>query len=152
MLKMVWIILVILAETNISNTKQMDALKIKQQANTIGVILDEENNRFVFEGRSLPENTVKFFEPVMKWIEEYKKTPPDETLIDMNFIYFNTSSAKLILEVLQEFDSIKQQGKQVKITWHYMEEDYDIKEAGEEFESMLSLPFEYVEHPESYYE
>ena len=130
----------------------MDALTIKQQANTIGVILDKENKKFVFEGRSLPENTVKFFEPVMKWIDEYKKTPTDETLVDMNFIYFNTSSAKLILEVLQEFDSIKQHGKKVKITWHYMEEDYDIKEAGEEYESMLSLPFEYVEHPESDYE
>ena len=83
----------------------MDALTIKQQNNTIGIVLDKENKKFVFEGRSLPENTVKFFEPVMKWIEEYKKEPLDQTDIDLNFIYFNTSSAKIILEVLQEFES-----------------------------------------------
>ncbi len=130
----------------------MDALTIKQQNNTIGVVLDKENKKFVFEGRSLPENTVKFFDPVMKWLEEYKKAPASETLIDMNFIYFNTSSAKIILEVLQEFDNIKNDGYSVKITWHYMEEDYDIKEAGEEYETMVSLPFEYIEHPESDYE
>lgn len=130
----------------------MEALTIKQQNNTVGVILDKENKKFVFEGRSLPENTVKFFEPIMKWIEEYKTDPNDETHIDMNFIYFNTSSAKIILEVLQEFDSIQKAGKTVKITWHYMEDDYDIKEAGEEYESMVSVPFEYVEHPESDYE
>lgn len=130
----------------------MDALTIKQQNNTIGIVLDKENKKFVFEGRSLPENTVKFFEPVMKWIEEYKKEPVDKTHIDMNFIYFNTSSAKIILEVLQEFDQIHRDGKDVKIIWHYMEDDYDIKEAGEEYESMVGVPFEYIEHPEEDYE
>ncbi|RLD68339.1 MAG: nuclear pore complex subunit [Bacteroidetes bacterium] len=130
----------------------MDALTIKQQNNTIGIVLDKGNKKFVFEGRSLPENTVKFFEPVMKWIEEYKKEPLDQTDIDLNFIYFNTSSAKIILEVLQEFDQIHREGKNVKITWHFMEDDYDIKEAGEEYESMVSVPFEYVEHPEEDYE
>jgi len=130
----------------------MDTLTIKQQNNTIGVILDKENKKFVFIGRSLPENTVKFFEPVMKWLEEYKNDPLEETYVDMNFIYFNTSSAKIILEVLQEFDNIHKLGGEVKITWHYMADDYDIKEAGEEYESMVSIPFEYVEHPESDYE
>ena len=130
----------------------MDALIIKQQNNTIGVTLDKVSKRFVFEGRSLPENTVKFFEPIMKWLEEYKKAPAAETLIDMNFIYFNTSSAKIILEVLQEFENVKKEGSKVTVAWHYMEDDYDIKEAGEEYESMLDLPFEYIEHPESYYE
>ena len=130
----------------------MDTLIIKQQDNTIGVVLDKEKKIFSFEGRSLPENTVKFFEPVIKWIEAYKNNPADETYINMNFIYFNTSSAKMILEVLELFDEIKKTGKDVKIIWHYMEGDYDIREAGEEYESMVSIPFEYVEHPEDEYE
>ena len=130
----------------------MDALTIKQQNNTIGIVLDKEKKKCVFEGRSLPENTVKFFDPVMKWIEEYKKEPVDKTYIDMNFIYFNTSSAKILLEVLQEFDHIHKEGKDVKIIWHFMEDDYNIQEDGEEYESMVSVPFEYVEHPEADYE
>jgi hypothetical protein len=130
----------------------MDALIIKQKDNTIGIILNKEDKKFIFQGRSLPENTVKFFEPVMKWLEEYKKNPANETYVDMNFIYFNTSSAKIILEVLHKFDEIRKTGNNVKIIWHYMEEDYDIKEAGEEYESMVDLPFEYVEHSESDYE
>lgn len=130
----------------------MDALTIEQQNNTIGIVLDKEKNKFVFQGRSLPENTVKFFEPVRNWLEEYKKDPADETVVDMNFIYFNTSSAKIILEILHQFEEIGKGGNSVKIIWHYMEEDYDIKEAGEEYESMVALPFEFVEHPESDYE
>ena len=130
----------------------MDALIIEQANNTIGIELDKEKKKFVFQGRSLPENTVKFFEPVMRWLEEYKKDPAYETFVDMNFIYFNTSSAKIILEVLHAFDDIRKAGNEVKVTWHYMEEDYDIKEAGEEYESMVGIPFEFIEHPESDYE
>jgi Trp operon repressor len=130
----------------------MDKLIIEQQDNTIGVVLDKEKEIFSFEGRSLPENTVKFFEPVIKWVEEYKKEPAEQTYINMNFIYFNTSSAKMILEVLEQFDEIKKAGKDVKIIWHYMEGDYDIREAGEEYESMVNIPFEFVEHPEEEYD
>ncbi len=130
----------------------MEPLTIKQRDNTIGIVLDKEKKIFKFEGRSLPENTVKFFEPVIDWLEQYKKEPADETVIDMNFIYFNTSSAKMILEVLEQFEEIYKAGKKVKVIWHYMEGDYDIREAGEEYESMVSIPFEYVEHPEEYYE
>lgn len=130
----------------------MKPLIIKQKDNTIGIVLDDKNNIFTFEGRSLPENTVKFFEPVIKWLDEYKKNPADKTHIHMNFIYFNTSSAKIILEILEQFDEINKAGNEVKLFWHFMEGDYDIKEAGEEYESMVSIPFEYVEHPEEEYE
>jgi len=130
----------------------MDPLVIEKEPNTLKIVLDKEKREFLFEGRSLPENTVKFFEPVMAWIREYKNNPEDETIVNMNFVYFNTSSAKLLLEVLREFEAIHKSGNSVKIIWHYMVEDYDILEAGEEYSTMISIPFEYVEHPEEDYE
>jgi hypothetical protein len=130
----------------------MDALMIEREPNTLKVVLDKNNKIFLFEGRSLPENTVKFFEPVMQWLAEYKNNPADETIVNMNFVYFNTSSAKLLLQVLREFDAIHKDGKKVKIIWHYMVEDTDIQEAGEEYSTMVNIPFEYIEHPEEDYE
>ena len=130
----------------------MEPLIIEKQPNTLKVILDKEKKLFLFEGRSLPENTVKFFEPVMNWLREYKENPNDETEVHMNFVYFNTSSAKLLLEVLRELENIHKMDKPVKIVWHYMEEDYDIQEAGEEYSTMVSMSFEYIEHPEEDYD
>ena len=130
----------------------MNPLILEKQPNTLKVVLDKEKKEFVFEGRSLPENTVKFFEPVMTWIREYQQDPLDEIEVHMNFIYFNTSSAKLLLEVLRELETVHKSGNSVKIIWHYMEEDYDIQEAGEEYSTMVSMPFEYIEHPEEDYE
>ncbi len=125
---------------------------IEREPNTLKVILDKDKNVFLFEGRSLPENTVKFFEPVMQWLGEYKNDPAPETIVNMNFVYFNTSSAKLLLQVLREFDNIYNSGHKVKVVWHYMIEDTDIQEAGEEYSTMVSIPFEYQEHPEEDYE
>ena len=130
----------------------MDALVFEKGKDTFGITLDKENNKFLFEGRSIPENSVAFFKPVIDWLEEYAKSPNDETIVNMDFIYFNTSTAKLILDVLNEFDTVKKSGKSVKIIWHYMEDDFDIKEAGEEYATMVDIPFGYIEHPESYYE
>ena len=115
----------------------MNPLIIEQTDNTVGIVLDKDKKEFSFEGRSLPENTFKFFEPVIDWLAEYKRNPADETYVNMNYIYFNTSSAKVILNILQEFDEIYKAGNKVKIIWHFMEGDDDIKEAGEEYESMV---------------
>jgi hypothetical protein len=130
----------------------MDALMIEREPNTLKIVLDKANKIFLFEGRSLPENTVKFFEPVMHWIAQYKNSPADETIIHMNFVYFNTSSAKLLLSILREFDNIHKSGYDVKVIWHYMAEDSDIQEAGEEYSTMIGIPFEFQEHPEEDYQ
>jgi len=130
----------------------MEPLIIEREPNTLQIILNKDKKEFSFDGRSLPENTVKFFEPVIQWIVEYIKDPADETVVHMNFVYFNTSSAKLLLEVLRQFDNLHKSGQKVKIVWHYMVEDYDIQEAGEEYSTMIGVPFEYVEHPETDYE
>jgi len=130
----------------------MTPLIIEKENNTFGVTLDKDNNKFLFEGRSIPENTVEFFKPILSWLNEYKKSPNENTTINMDFVYFNTSTAKLLLDVLLVFDKINNTGKKITVIWHYMEEDSDIQEAGEEYASMVGVPFEYIEHPESYYE
>ena len=129
----------------------MKPLYIEREPNTLKVILDKEKKEFLFQGRSLPENTVRFFEPVIHWLMEYIKDPADETVVNMNFVYFNTSSAKLLLEVLRQFDNLHKAGNNVKIIWHHMIDDFDIKEAGEEYSTMIGVPFEYIEHPEEDY-
>ena len=32
-----------------------------------------------------------------------------------------------------------------KIKWYYLEEDYDMEEAGEEFAEIIDVPFEFIE-------
>ena len=121
-------------------------LIIERKENSFGVILDKRNNKFLFEGCSIPENVKDFFKPILKWLNQYKDKSLDETIVEMDFDYFNTSTSMLILEVLYILDEIYDSGKSIKVIWFYKKGDCEMKDAGEEYEDMLNLPFEYIEH------
>lgn len=123
----------------------MTALEIKQTSNTPLIILNKDDEKFVFQGKSFPENTAEFYEPVINWLSEYSKAPNKSTLIDMQFDYFNTSSAKMILEVFKKVKEIKDAGSDVLVQWKYLSMDEEMQEVGEEYEYMVDVPFEYIE-------
>ena len=82
----------------------MDILKIDRKKGTPEVILDYENKIFEINGESYPENSDKFYFPVIKWISEYCKDITKELKLNINLTYFNTSSSKALLDI---FDILK---------------------------------------------
>ena len=53
----------------------MDALIIEESFRTPKVELDPSAGKFVFSGRSLPEDPNEFYDPVIKWMEKYIQNP-----------------------------------------------------------------------------
>ncbi len=99
------------------------------------------------KGRSIPENAVDFYRPVVEWLDGYSNSPCDQTVVNVQLEYFNTSSSKCILDVFKKLESIykKNGDKGVVIKWHYEEDDEDMLEAGEDYQSILKIPFEMIE-------
>ncbi|MFK7952088.1 MAG: DUF1987 domain-containing protein, partial [Ekhidna sp.] len=60
------------------------------------------------------------------------------------FEYFNTSSSKCLFDLLKRLARYKTQGADVIINWFYEEEDEDMKEAGEDYEDILGVGFNYI--------
>jgi len=117
----------------------MEILNLEGTADTPKIILNKTNGIFEISGRSLPEDSVEFYRPVLEWIENYAKDPLPVTNFCFKLEYFNTSSSKLILDVLSALEEIK--GMQIE--WCYQEEDEDMEEAGKEFSELVELPFSY---------
>jgi hypothetical protein len=95
-------------------------------------------------GRSIHENSIDFFKPVEVWVNEYIKDPADVTCIDVNLEYFNSSSAKIIVNLLQKISYVQLKNKKFIINWYYEEGDEDILERGEYFSSVLNIPFNFT--------
>ena len=95
------------------------------------------------KGRLMPENVLKFFSPVKKWIEKYSKNPDDFTKIDLFLPYVNSSSIKQINDLLKILNLKYNEGCDMKIFWTYEEGDDSALEIGNDLESMLNIPFEY---------
>jgi hypothetical protein len=120
----------------------MEALVLQPTAHTPSVSLNSSNGIFEFKGRSTPENSVEYYEPIFKWLDIYIQSPLPETVVNLQFEYFNTSSSKCILDVLKKFVKLQNAGGKVTINWLYEEEDDDMKEAGEDYSDILDLPFQ----------
>ncbi len=124
----------------------MEKIVIEPTNETPKVILDKENSVFEFSGNSLPEDVSTFFHPILNWFDEYAKTPNKSTKISFNFEYYNTSSSKMILKLLEKFRDIHRRGNDVEVHWHYLEDDEDMIEAGEDYSENIKVPFKFIAH------
>ena len=93
------------------------------------------------KGMSCSENSLEFYKPVLDWVEKYGKSPQNSTVVNIEFKYFNTSSAKCILDVLEKFANIYNNGNNVVFNWNYENNDEEMLEAGENFSEILGIPF-----------
>jgi hypothetical protein len=122
----------------------MSVIKIQGTDDTPTVTLDKENNIFEISGRSLPEDVVVFYKPILEWLDDYKNDPLDKTVFNFKLEYFNTASSKLLLDVLLKLEDINNDGHDVLVKWHYPDDDEDMEEAGEEYSDIVEVPFEQV--------
>jgi len=100
---------------------------------------------FLISGRSIPENSIEFYKPLLDWLDNYVQNPLDSTNFEIKLEYFNTSSSKCLVEIFRKLEKIKEQGKSISIDWYYEEEDEDMEESGEDFKQIIKVPFKMVE-------
>jgi hypothetical protein len=124
----------------------MDTIKILGTEDSPSVILDKKTNIFEFGGRSMPEDSGLFYEPILEWMDDYSQNPNPTTVFSFKLIYFNTASSKLILDVLTKLEEIHESGSPVLVKWYYPEDDEDMQEAGEEYSDILDIPFEHISY------
>ena len=126
----------------------MEPLIIEKHGYAPSVVLSPSDNRFEITGKSIPENADGFYHPIIDWLQEYATDPNPKTNFLFKFEYFSSASSKEIISILQILDKMKAEGNDVLITWCYQKEEEDIKQAGEEFEGILNLDFEFKEYEE----
>ena len=94
-------------------------------------------------GKSIPENSIEFYQPVYDWLDQYAQAPNPATTIKIQLEYFNTSSSKCLLDVFRKLEALKKSGKsEVTVMWMYEEEDEDMMEAGDDYQTIVGLPFQ----------
>ncbi|MBX3101752.1 MAG: DUF1987 domain-containing protein [Bacteroidetes bacterium] len=113
--------------------------------------LDPASNVYELIGNSYPENSTKFYTPILDWFRAFFEDGQQGGItVDFSFDYFNTSSAKYILEILRFIQDYHDTGKACAIRWHYFEDDTDMLEAGEDYQASLTVPFELIERTDTY--
>ncbi len=104
----------------------------------------DPSGKFRISGRSIHENSSKFFDPIINWVKTYLKNPPETTVFDIELEYFNSDTSRYILDILRLLME-KQVNNKLIINWYYEEGDYDLLERGQYYESILNTKFNFIE-------
>lgn len=132
----------------------MEPLHAKETTSTPKILFDPDNAQFEIKGCSRPEDVRDFYVPVINWLEKFKQKMSQEfvdhfknepLVFNFKFDYFNSSSAKFILDILVLINQMHANGLNVNIHWHYDQNDEDMREVGEELSEVVDFPFAYVE-------
>src|ERR1035437_8536174 len=100
----------------------MEDIFIKATDYSPEVIFNPANKRYSIAGWSRPESPSKFYAPIIKWIEEYGAKYLDNATIDFKVDYFNTPSARILREVMDQLDELFQKGIKINVNWYYEDE------------------------------
>ena len=124
----------------------MDSINIEGTPKTPEVSFDAKSGQIEIKGRSIPENSIEFYKPLVDWLDKYADIAQGMVNVVIQLEYFNTSSSKCILDVFKKLENIHNKNKiDVVINWYYEEDDEDMLEAGEDYQSILKIPFKMVE-------
>lgn len=117
----------------------------EQSPKTPLINFDAPSGVFELKGKSIPENSVLFYKPLFEWLDNYVQHPAPKTILNIQLDYFNTSSSKCIVDLFKKLEQITKNAKgESEINWLYDDQDDDMLEAGEDYKSIIKMPFNLV--------
>jgi len=125
----------------------MTKYSVKATASSPLINFDPEAGSFEIKGESYPENCWAFYSPMFDWLKRYFDSVNGSLVeIDMEIIYFNSSSSKTFMDLFEMLDDQAERGKNIVVNWRYHEENESAMECGEEFmEDVERIKFNLVE-------
>ena len=124
----------------------MERLFIEQTKSTPAIDFDAVQKKLAIRGESYPENAFQFYEPVLAWLDDFlsgaETAPPIQ--MNLNLPYFNTSSSKCIMMILEKLAEAHENGKPVVVNWFYDRDNESELECAEEFKEFVDLPFHII--------
>ena len=124
----------------------MKKLYIKETLNSPKVLFDPSKRRYEISGKSFPENSKTFYQPVFDWLdEEDGNLVTDKIQLSLIFDYISSSSVITIKQLLTKIKALCDKGASIQVLWHYDVADPDIKEIGEEYKKLVGIDLQFVE-------
>ena len=93
----------------------MEPLKIDASIDTPTVSMDSESGCFEISGRSYPEDTLDFYAPILKYMDDYLLSPKPTSTLVFKLGYFNSSSYKPILDLILKMDELSQKDRKLPL-------------------------------------
>ncbi|MBS1652484.1 MAG: DUF1987 domain-containing protein [Bacteroidetes bacterium] len=113
---------------------------IPQTNNTPLVVASISEGVISIKGKIIPENPDEFFHQ-LELITQKCAESSQNLKINLQLDYFNTPSSKMLARYFRKVIA-----KNPEINWYFEKNDEEIKEAGEDYASLLNFKFNFIEN------
>ncbi|GAB6054459.1 DUF1987 domain-containing protein [Magnetospira thiophila] len=112
----------------------MENISLPAGQRTPGIEFDFAANRFLISGESYPENVTEFFGSLIGDFQQHLESQSGaDIFFTFRLKYFNSSTAKVLMLILESLDETASRGNKVTVIWCYEADDDNMMEMGEEF-------------------
>jgi SiaC family regulatory phosphoprotein len=105
------------------------------------VEFDTISGTLTMHGKMVPENPIAFFDQINQTVDDFLKNNTSNLEINMRLDYFNTVSSKMLSKF---FRKVTTEGKPT-LNWFYEKDDIELKEAGEDYSTIINYPINLIE-------
>jgi len=125
----------------------MESILLEGTHKTPKIFADPQMGKIEIIGRSNPENSTKFYKPLIDWLDKYVDSDIGNIKITIDLEHYNTSSSKSLMDVLKRLKKLNKCSRDVSVNWYYEEDDEEMLEAAETYESMTDMEFNIIKKP-----
>jgi len=127
-------------------------LKIDGTKRSPMICLDPESQTYIISGNCYLENVIRFFRPLMNWLEQYKKELQKNNSINnftfkFSFSYFNSATFKYLIQILKKLKEFEDIGTKITIIWLYEADDDDMKDSGFDLIALSNINISFITQP-----
>ncbi len=124
----------------------MENFFIEETEDTPRIEFLADSHVFTISGRSLPENAIDFYAPVLEWVDKTLNENERESFtFEIKIEYFNTSSSKQLAKLFLTIEKYYEK-HDILIKWFYEKEDLDMLMSGNQYSKFLKLNFKFIEN------
>ena len=118
---------------------------VEQTKYTPYIELNIEKGFLKLEGDTYPENSYDTFKPLLEKIDQYFLEPIKSLNVEINIEFLNTSSSKMMRELVSKLDTYFKKKHTISLKWYYPDGDMDLQESWQILLEDVHFPYKIVE-------
>ena len=112
--------------------------QVEETRATPFVLIDR--GEITIKGRSIPEDSFEFFEPILDACKEYVLKPAKHTKVNIHLEYVNSGSKKYLTNIFTVLEKSYLEGNGYEITWTFDTDDEALHDLGNDLKGIIKIP------------
>ena len=114
------------------------AFLLNETKTTPSVLID--SGEITIKGRSIPEDSFEFYEPVLEACRNYVGKPAKHTAVTIHLEYVNSGSKKYLTNIFNILEKCYLDGHGFDITWIHDRDDEAMLDLGIDLKGIIKIP------------